>query len=370
MTDATTQEGVAGMSDAEMLNSLTAMFDAEMLPDDPKEGEPAEEVEPTIEVAEVADDGDPSQDTEAEPDTEIQAQAEQETEEQESSDGEQWTPNSLDDLAEALEMAPDKVAEAMKLKVKVDGVEGEATLKDVIKSYQLEQTLHSRLSAQAEERKAFETQLNELSTTLNERLTEASSSVEAIEMLMAEEYQSVDWEGLKESDPTEYMLKQQEIRDKFARLQQKKAEITQARAGEMQKQQEESRAGFDTYLKQQKQLLIEKVPEWSDEKQLKTDLTAIQDYMRSMGTTDQEIQKIVDHRVFLMALKAMRYDQVNAKAEPKMKQMKSKPKFVKPGIRKDPATVSEKRKKDAFKRAKNANTDDAWAEALLASGKL
>ena len=368
--DATTQEGVAGMSDAEMLNSLTAMFDAEMLPNDPKEGEPAEEVEPTVEAVEAVDDGDTSEDTEAEQDTEIEAQAEQETEGEEPSDGEKWTPNSLDDLAEALEMAPDQVAETMKLKVKVDGVEGEATLKDVIKSYQLERTLHERLSAQAEERKAFEAQLTQLNTTLNERLEEASSTVEAVEMLMAEEYQSVDWEDLKESDPTEYMLKQQEIRDKYSRVQQRKAEIAQARAEDQKKQQEEVQTRYRDYLNQQKQLLLEKVPEWSDEKQLKTDLAAVQDYMRSMGATDAEISQIRDHRVFLMALKAMRYDQVNAKAEPKMKQMKSKPKFVKPGVRKDPATVSEKRKKDAFKRAQSANTDDAWAEALLASGKL
>lgn len=67
-----------------------------------------------------------------------------------------------------------------------------------------------------------------------------------------------------------------------------------------------------------------------------------------------------------MALKAMRYDQMQTKADPKMKQMKTKPKFVKHGARKDPAQVSEKRKKAAIDRAKELQTDDARAEALLA----
>ena len=71
MSDAATQDkGVAGMSDAEMLESLTAMFGAEALPDEPKEEQAAEEVEPTAEETEEVGDGEASEDNEADEDTE------------------------------------------------------------------------------------------------------------------------------------------------------------------------------------------------------------------------------------------------------------------------------------------------------------
>jgi hypothetical protein len=363
MSDAATQKGVAGMSDAEMVNSLAAMFDVEGLPDEQDQKRmQAEEAESTAEIG----DDDASEETEADEDTEVEADDESDDEGEEPSDDEKWTPQSLDELAEALEMKPEDVASALKIKVKVDGEEGEATLRDVIKSYQLEKTLNKRLEAHATERKQFEAQTSETLKTLQERLQDAQLTASAMEQMLFSEYQAIDWQDLKSNDPTEYVLKQQEMRDRYASIQQAKAKIAESQQTQTAKTQEQMKAEVQQLVEQQKNLLLEKVPEWKDETRLKTDLTALQDYLKSSGATDQEIASIVDHRVYVMALKAMRYDQMQTKADPKMKQMKTKPKFVKPGARKDPAQVSDKRKKAALDRAKELQTDDAWAEALLA----
>jgi len=161
MSDAATQDqGAAGMSNAEILDSLTAMFDAEMLPDEPDKEQTAEDVEPTVSDA---DDGDTEEEPIADQDTD-ESEATDElddepgdeddpSEEAESSDDDKWMPKSLDELAEALETSPEDLTTVLKVKTKVDGQEGEATLKDVIKSYQLEKTLNGRLEAHANERK-------------------------------------------------------------------------------------------------------------------------------------------------------------------------------------------------------------------------
>lgn len=371
MSEAATQKGVAEMSDAEMLDSLTAMFDAQMPSDEPDEEQEAEEVEPTAETTEEvedAGDGDTLEETEAEQDTEeSEAEDEPEDEAEEASDDEKWTPKSLDELAEALEMKPEDVATALKVKVKVDGQEGEATLKDIIKSYQLEKTLNGRLEAHANERKAFEAESSKMVTTLQERLQDAELTVSAMEQMLLSDFQGVDWADLKENDPTEYVLKQQELRDRYGSIQQVKNKLSEDQQKHFKEQEQELQQQQQAYLTQQKEALLAKMPEWRDSERMTSDMKQLVQYMRSeYGATDQEFATIGDHRLFVAFYKAMLYDNLHTKADPKMKKLKTKPKFVKPGARRDPAQVSEKRKSEAMSRAKKLQTDDAWAEALLA----
>jgi len=366
MSEAATQEkGVAEMSDAEMLQSLTEMFDAEVPSDEPGGEQTAEDVEPTVD--EQVDDGDALEETEADEDTdESEVDDQLEDEDEESSDDEKWTPKSLEELAEALETTPEDLTTVLKVKTKVDGQEGEATLKDVIKSYQLEKTLNGRLEAHANERKQFEAESSKAVQTLQERLQDVESTASAMEQLLFSEYQSVDWSDLKENDPTEYMLKQQEMRDQYARINQVKAKLKEDGEKAIQEQQQAFMQQNQQRLEWEKQALLEKIPDWKDEERAKEGMTEISNYMRGLGFNDQELASIMDHRAFVIINKAMRYDQMQTKADPKMKQMKTKPKFVKPGARKDPSKASAKRKSDAMSRAKKLQTDEAWAEALLA----
>jgi hypothetical protein len=363
MSDAATQKGVAEMSDAEMVNSLAAMFDVQDAPSDEREDEEAvEEVKSTAES-----DDDTSEETEADEDTEVEADDQQDDEDAESSDDDKWTPKSLDELADALEMKPDEVASTLKVKIKVDGQEGEATLKDVIKSYQLEKTLNGRLEAHANERKQFEAQSTQIAQSLQERLNDVESTANALEQMLFADYQGINWNELRADDPTEYVLKQQEMRDRYSAIQQVKTKLTESQSKESETLKQQQQQNYQQYLISQRDMLLEKIPDWKDPDRVKTDMTALQAYMvNHMGVSEQELPTITDHRAIVAAYKAMMYDQMHSKVEPKMKQMKTKPKFVKPGTRKDASATSEKRKQSAMSRAKNLQTDDAWTEALLA----
>jgi len=366
MTEAATQEkGVAEMSDAEMLQSLTEMFDAEVPSDNSDEVQAVEDVEPTVD--DQVDDGETVEESDTDEDTdESEAEDQVDDGDEESSDDEKWVPQSLDELAEALETAPEDLMTVLKVKTKVDGQEGEATLKDVIKSYQLEKTLNGRLEVHANERKAFEAETSKVVQTLQERLQDVELTASAMEQLLLTEYQSTDWSELKDNDPTEYMLKQQEMRDQYAKINQVKEKLNQDRSKATQEQQQAFQQQVQQQLAYEKQALLDKMPEWQDNERAKEGLTKVTDYLKAEGYQPQEIDSIVDHRAFVIAEKARRYDEMQTKADPKMKQMKTKPKFVKPGARKDPAKVSEKRKTAAMSRAKKLQTDEAWAEALLA----
>lgn len=363
MDDAATRKDVAEMSDKEMVDELARMFDVEALPDTEQDDQPAEEVEATVE-----DDEATSEETEADDDTEVEATEEDGADEAEDSDDDsKWMPGSLEELAEALETEPERVLESLKVKIKTDGKEGEATLKDVVANYQIRKTLDQRLEAYANERKSFEEQSSGRLQQLDAKLKDADDTVGALESLLFQEYQGINWGELKADDPTEYMLKQQEMRDRYMSLQEAKSTLKAQRESEVKKQQEEFQKTLPQIIQKQVEMSLQKIPEWKDEGKRNADLTAMKTYLiNDLGFTEQDVASVVDHRVVAMALKAMRYDSMQTKADPKLKQMKTKPKFAKPGARKDPGQTSAKKKQAAFDRAKKVQTDDAWAEALLA----
>jgi len=337
--------------------------------------EPPVEEEPTQAAQEeedstVNDDEDLSRETEADQDMDVSERDESDDDEGEPVDGEpaedeRWMPESLEELAEALEVEPDVLNKAIKVHTKVDGEEGEATLGDLLKSYQLEGTLNKRLEAVANERKQFETVRNEQLQTLQQKAQEADDLVSAVEQMLVADFQSVDWSDLQENDPTEYLMQQQRLQQRYAQLQTAKKQIEDTRKTDAEKMQQDNQQAVQQYLQQQAGALVEKIPEWRDHSKMQEGLKQVADYMKSQGVSDQELAMIADHRIYVMAQKAMMYDNVQTKANPKAKKMKSKPKFVPPGARKNKAGTSEKAKKAAFNRAKKLQTDDAWTEALM-----
>ena len=369
MSEAATRKDVADMSDREMVNELAAMFDVgEPLPDEGQTDQTAEDVEATAVEGDEATD----EDTAADQDTEVEATDDVEDEESESEgESDKWMPKSIEELAEALEATPEEVLENLKVRIKTDGKEGEATLKDAVANHQIRKTLDQRLEAFANEHKAFEAEATQRLQRLNNQLQLADDTVSAMEQLMFQDYNAVDWSELKNDDPTEYMLKQQEMRDRYTSLQEVRSKLQAEREAEQKQNQEKLKENLQQYVQQQMSLAQTKIPEWRDQSTMASDLQGIQKYLVSnLGATEQELQSLLDHRMYVLALKAMRYDELQNKADPKLKQMKTKPKFAKPGARKDQGQRPKKHAKAAFANAKKAQTNEAWAEALLASGKL
>lgn len=359
MSDTATDTGVVHKTDSDVVDELAAFFDVD-------ENQPSQDDE--VQTARDEDEStgetdDSLMETEAEG-QDAPERNETEDEGEEPAEDERWMPQTLNDLAEALETDLDTVTRQIKVRTKLDGEEGEATLADVLKSYQLEGTLNKRFEAAAKERQEFEADRAKTMQTLQEKTQEAENLVSAMEQLVVSDYQSVDWADLKENDPTEFLMQQQRLQQKFADVQSAKNKIEANKKQDTEKQQQEYRANLEQYAKAERARLEEKIPEWRDASKMQEGLSQVSQYLKSQGATDQEIGTIVDHRVYVMARKAMMYDQMQSKADPKVKQMKTKPKFVPPGKRTTVQEVSEGNQKRSFAKAKKLQTDDAWADAL------
>jgi hypothetical protein len=260
---------------------------------------------------EVVEDTEEAEEEEEAPEEEEEGQAEEETEE-EVAEEEEYEVVAEEDL---------------KYTVKVDGEELEVGIDELKNGYQRQADYTRKSQALAEQRKETEQIQSERQKLEQERQMYANGLQMLQEQQNAklQEFNSTDWEALKNEDPYQYMLKKDEYRDaqeKVQNVQQQQVIIQQERAEEAQK----ARAHF---VQQEYARLVQALPEWNDkESTVKKD---VQEYAKSVGFLPEEINQLADHRSVLVIKKAMEYDKLTTKVAPKKKAVKKVPKVQKSG---------------------------------------
>jgi hypothetical protein len=318
--------------------------------------EPAEE--PVEEVAEEVAEEQESIEAEA-------AETEEVESEEESEDSEEpWKPESLSELAEGLEVEQDAL-KAIRIPTKIDGVEGEATLADLIKSYQIDKSLTHKSEALSNERKAFEAESRAKLETLNAKVLEIEAAAEVMTSRIERQYESIDWQQLREDDPAEYVAKRQDILEQMSEntIQLDKAKA--AKQALIEQQNAEMQQAMQQRLLDEHNKLMDKIPEWRDPEVMKAGLESMVDPLSFYGFTKEDVLATGDHRAILMARDAVEYRKMKDRAEPVKKKVKSKPKFVKPGSRASEQQVADQKSKELRARLrKTGNINDAAALLL------
>ncbi len=99
-------------------------------------------------------------------------------------------------------------------------------------------------------------------------------------------------------------------------------------------------------LPKEREMLLSRVPEWSDEKAAETETAELVNYLTADGFSADDIN-VASHngRLLAMAVKAMRYDSAKSKSTAiKKKLVKIPPKILKPGASQGASNASEQPK--------------------------
>ena len=111
---------------------------------------------------------------------------------------------------------------------------------------------------------------------------------------------------LYQEDPAEYVRAKAE--------QDKRKELLQASIQEQQRIQAEKQVEndkkFQTYLAEQRELLVQKLPVYADKNKGPELIKNLQNFAKDLGYTDQDINQLVDHRAVIMLYNAYRYDRL------------------------------------------------------------
>lgn len=282
------------------------------------------------------DDAPPEKDPEPEADDETDADDAQSEEAQ---------PKSLKELADAIGWDIDKMSD-LELPVKIDGKEGTARLRDLVKSYQLDGHINQKLQSFDNDRKSWETKRAEGDKQIVDRLLRLDAGVQTLERALEGEFNSIDWQKLANENPTEYNSKWVQYQGRYKVLTDIAAQI-----GQEQKQfQDAQQAKAQEYFAEQKKLLEAKVPEWTDTTRRQKDKADIVEYLKTYGLSKEEFESVSDHRMLLVVRDALSWNKLQKAKPGTLNKVKAAPKLLKPG------TTQSRAAKDALADQKDRGT--------------
>lgn len=260
------------------------------------------------------------------------------------------------------EDSPDQAeAQTEYFTVKIDGKEERVTRAELLAGYQKDRDYRLKTAKLAEDRKALETEREHVKAVQAERQHLASmlsNVIPQLEKQLSDKYANVDWLKLARENPAEWAGLRQEYDAHLGQLEHAKAE----KARVERQQAEEFQQTYAKRLTEESERLREKIPEFADDAKgaklradLKTYLT------KKEGLTDVEVSGIVDHRMVVIARKAMLYDLAQAAKAQAAQAANVAPPVQRPGASQRTDVKAEIRKSAMAKVAKTGSVEDAAA---------
>src|SRR5262249_13636399 len=142
-------------------------------------------------------------------------------------------------------------------------------------------------------------------------------------------------------------------------VQQAEAEQTQLHQTEQLRQQQAARA-YEDHLADQKRALIARHPEMADPATGRKETAALTRYLGDAGYRPEELARLVDHRDFILARKAMLYDRLMADRDRVKETVASLPRVQRPGTARGGRQGTAERRATAMRRLeRSSRTEDA-----------
>ncbi|MCA7085844.1 hypothetical protein K7G19_19835 [Cupriavidus sp. DB3] len=237
------------------------------------------------------------------------------------------------------------------LKLKVDGEERELKQSELIAQAQKYLAGEKRLEEAANLRKQLEPEFQQVQQErqqLKQALEFYIPQLTELLQLNAPDPQLIN------EDPQEYMRQNYAFQQRMAQLQQAQA----AQAALTQREQAEQAQKLQARAAEEQQKLLQALPDWKDQAKAKAEATAIDGYLQKEGFGDDERNGLMDHRMIVVARKAMLYDQLMAQKGAAQQRVKGVPPRVeRPGTAANTAPQDEARKAALAKFNKQPSID-------------
>ena len=232
------------------------------------------------------------------------------------------------DLAEHLGVEQSYL-ETLLVPTKVNGEEREASIKDLLSSFQKGESADLKLMELSDERKQFNAELSKTKDQLSQEWGQIQAlNTELQSMLSGDEDAEIS--SLRHTDPAEYAARMAERQLRYQRASKIQEELKTANA-------EKTLNEYGRMVQTERTKLIESIPGWADDKVREVETLKVRSYLKDQGFQDFEIDGkisngqlvhagMIDHRLIEMSQKAMLYDEARKGSEPKKAKLKTLPK--------------------------------------------
>jgi hypothetical protein len=223
-------------------------------------------------------------------------------------------------------------------KTKIDGKEQPAKFSDFLKNHQLTGHAENRVREVAQREAALQTRLQEADQQLQARFQQFDAGLQEVAQLtqvaqeeLQREFQAIDWNTLRHTDPGEFAAKQQEFQNRNARLQNVYGTLNQKRAQALEAAKEQQAALQEKAFESEAQRLVTVIPEWKDSAVGDRERAAIKQWVESSAPNLARAGNMANADYIGVVRQAWKYATLQG-AKPEIEnKVRSAPKLVKPG---------------------------------------
>ena len=209
---------------------------------------------------------------------------------------------TVEELAKRLEVPVDALL-SLKLKTKVDEQEGEYSLADIQKGFQLDkhnQNKSKELSSQQEKAQAALAKYEAYQAAAKQNLDNLNALGKYANEMLTAEFQAVNWQQLQATDPIGYITARQNFQDRQSQIQTYLAQVNQQAQNQQAQTQTRQQAQIQEVLKNRATIR----PEWADEVTFNKDTNSIRDAFLSRGFKAEELPTLLTNPAYLAAADA------------------------------------------------------------------
>ena len=271
---------------------------------------------------------------------------------------------SITELADQTGLSLDRLMD-LSVPARVDGKDAKATIRELIKSFQLDGHLTNKLQTHASEVAAWKTQQAQQQQEYQQNLQRMDAGLQVAQRMLQGEFAQVNWEQLQQSDPAQFA----QVHLSFQQRQAQLDHVAQMLGKERQTQQAKQAEEHKSWLQEQKQLLEAKLPEWADEKTRKAAISEMVDVVGKVyGITADDIGKLTDHRDILVLNDALKWQKLQQSKTTVLNKVRTAPKLLKPGSAQSQESRAGLAVTEARARAKKTGNVRDTARLLRAAG--
>jgi len=348
------------MSESNSTTTVTSLDSAETL-DDIAEILAGGESEPEAKVSEPTEVEDDTQELEAD---ESQAEDSISDESEIEEDGSWGSALGVDDEKIIL----DDDGDFKGVSVKVNGETSQVDMNDLITSYQTGKAVTQKSQQLSTDRKQFDTDREAAGQMYQQELTKVQNMAGMLQNQLMAEYNNVNWDQLRISDPAEYAAARQDFATKSEQMQLAGQQIQQQQLQAQDYYNSEVSKNKQAFLANQAEVVLSNNPTWHDDAVMAKDVASMRESAKSYyGLTDEALAGVSSASQVAILQDAIKFRQGSKVADNKLS--KPLPKFQK-GPRRRRANrgskldaLTKRAKVSTGMNKKNAETD-AIAELL------
>ena len=208
-------------------------------------------------------------------------------------------------------------------KVKVHGKEFEVTKDELVRGYQRGKDYQTKTQEHAERGRVFTQYHQQQANHFRNQIAQVNAIVDGVKTALVGDINSPQMQELKQRDPREWAVTRQLMQERIDQVDTFIANLKQTKERHEADNSKALAEQRSLAIQEELRLLLEHVPDWqqSDDPERKPAAQVrVGKYLVDSGFKPEEFSTLTDHRMLLVAWKAMEYDRLTkrrAREEPR-----------------------------------------------------